>query len=123
MDIFCKIIDGEIPSNVPFENEMVKCIMDVNPKTPGHMLIIPKEHIEDVLEMDERTLRVIHEVCQNMIKVMMNAYEGINGVTMAVNYGEPQVVKHYHLHLIPSYGDKIPTMSQEDACKLLKKHI
>lgn len=121
MDIFCKIINGEIPSNCPFENEFVKCIMDANPNSPGHLLILPKKHYEDALEMDEETLKEIHKTAQMMINKMMAGYEGIDGVVMIVNYGKPQIIKHYHLHLVPTYHENEPTMSQEEACEILKK--
>lgn len=119
MDIFCKIINGEIPKLCVYEDDLVMCIMDVNPVNPGHLLIIPKKHYTDIIELDNNTSIHIHEVAQKLINKMMNTLEGINSVKVVVNYGEEQVVKHYHMHLIPFYTNK-PNLSQEDICNLLK---
>ena len=119
MDIFFFFFNGEIPCNSPYEDEIVKVIMDVNPVNPGHLLIIPKKHYTDIIELDNNTSIHIHEVAQKLINKMMNTLEGINSVKVVVNYGEEQVVKHYHMHLIPFYNNK-PSLSQEDICNLLK---
>lgn len=121
MDVFCKIIAGEIPGAIAYEDENVIAIMDANPTAPGHTLVIPKKHYTTVLDMDEEIIASIHKVAKKLIKKMEEVYPNINGVVEVVNYGARQAVKHYHLHLIPTYeGDK-PDLSQEDACKLLKK--
>ena len=120
-DIFCKIIKGEIPSFTCYEDDYVKCIMDANPETIGHTLIIPKKHITNVLEMDNETMVHIHETAKMLIKKMESTYPNIVGVRQTINYGILQVVKHYHLHLIPAYKDfKEPNMTQEEMCELLK---
>lgn len=121
MDIFCKIIEGSIPSNKCFEDEIVLSIMDVNPIAPGHLLIIPKKHYEDILEIDKDTLSHINDVSKKLITKMMDVYPEVRGVRVVVNYGEPQAVKHFHMHLIPVYenGTKID-MTQEEASNLLK---
>lgn len=120
-DIFCKIIKGEIPSYTCYEDEYVKCIMDANPETIGHTLIIPKKHFTDIIEMDNETIIHIHETAQMLIKKMEKVYPNLVGVRTIVNYGVLQVVKHYHLHLVPAYKDyKEPELTQEEMCKLLK---
>ena len=105
--IFCKIMNGEISSRTIFEDDIVKVIMDANPNSNGHILIIPKKHIVDFLEMDDETLTHIHHIAKNMKELL---YKSLNpdGLVLVNNYGEPQKVKHYHLHLIPTYhiGDK-----------------
>lgn len=118
-DIFCKIIDGELDSRVCYEDEVVKCIMDVTPVYPGHNLIIPKKHIETILDMDEETLARIHNTAQMMIKRMEEKLPNITGVKVVVNYGSEQAIKHYHMHLIPFYGEKVK-ISQDEAYELLK---
>ena len=120
MDVFCKILNGELSCNSPYEDDLVKCIMDANPNSPGHMLILTKKHFESVMEIDEETIQRVHEVSKKMIDKMMEVYEGCDGVTLINNYGKPQIVKHYHMHLVPTYNDNQPSMSQEEACALLK---
>lgn len=119
-DIFCKIIDGELPSNTCYEDDFVLCIMDVTPVHPGHNLIVPKKHITTILDMDNDTLISIHNAAKIMIKKMEKNLPGITGVKAVVNYGSEQAIKHYHLHLIPFYDAK-SSLSQDEAYELLKK--
>lgn len=118
-DIFCKIIDGEIDSKTCYEDEVVKCIMDVSPVAPGHMLIIPKRHFTTILDMDDTTIAAIHNVAKKMIKKMENVLPNLTGVKVVVNYGSEQAVKHYHMHLLPYYS-KNPTLTQEEISNMLK---
>lgn len=122
MDVFCKIIAGELPANVCYEDEDVIAIMDASPFMPGHVLIIPKKHHTTVLDMDDEITVKIHNVAKMLIPKMESRYEGIESVKIVVNYGEEQKVKHYHMHLIPIYeGKKKPAISQEEYCEILKK--
>ena len=66
MDIFCKIINGEIPSKKIYEDNEVIVIMDVNPRANGHLLVIPKEHYKDLLDIKQDTLNHILEVSKEM---------------------------------------------------------
>ena len=50
--IFCKIISGDIPSYTIYEDDIVKCFLDINPESPGHSLIIPKTHYQDITDID-----------------------------------------------------------------------
>ena len=68
-DIFCKINDNEIPSNVVYEEESLKVIMDKFPVSPGHMLIIPKHHVKDALDMDDETFLKLNSVMKKMINI------------------------------------------------------
>ena len=56
-DVFCKINDGELDSNLVYEDELLKVIIDKFPNSPGHMLIIPKRHVNDALDIDDETFR------------------------------------------------------------------
>lgn len=118
-DIFCKIIDGEVDSKTCYEDEVVKCIMDVSPVAPGHMLIIPKRHFTTILDMDDTTIVAIHNVAKKMIKKMENVLPNLTGVKVVVNYGSEQAVKHYHMHLLPYYS-KNTTLTQEEISNMLK---
>ena len=62
--IFCKIIDGEIPSKKVYEDELVIVIMDVNPDSNGHMLVIPKKHYVDFKELDTSILIHINDIAK-----------------------------------------------------------
>lgn len=121
-DVFCQIIDSEIPANVVYENDDVISIMDANPYSPGHLLIIPKRHYTTILDMDNEIIGKIHDVAKMLMKKMESIYPGIDGIKVVVNYGEPQKVKHYHMHLLPTYmPGKEPSISQKEFCEMLKK--
>ena len=100
--IFCKIIKGDIPSYTIYEDDIVKVFLDVNPMSPGHMLIIPKKHVTDFTEMDNVTLGHINDAAKIIKEKLYNALNP-DGLVLVVNYGLTQEVKHYHLHLIPAY--------------------
>ncbi len=122
MDVFCKIIKGELPANVVYEDDSLMSIMDASPFMPGHLLIIPKKHYTTILDMDEDIIIKIHNLAKDLIKKMEERYEDIVSVKVVVNYGEEQKVKHYHMHLIPLYKDRRkPSISQEEYCAILKK--
>ena len=103
--IFCKIINKEIPSYTIYEDEIVKVFLDINPLSNGHMLIIPKEHIINLDDMDLDTLNHIMQIAKKMKKLLEERLN-IDGLTLIQNNGEVQDVKHFHLHLKPYYKKK-----------------
>ena len=105
MDIFCKIIAGEIPGKKVFEDDTVMVIMDVNPVSNGHCLIIPKVHYQDLYDMDIKTLNHILKIARDVSKILMEKLS-CDGITLVQNNGSVQEVKHFHLHLIPKYEGK-----------------
>ena len=105
MDIFCRIINGEIPSRVVFEDEIVKVIMDVNPRTNGHLLVIPKAHYQDLFDIDIKVLSHIMEVSKKIGELLVEKLD-CKGITLEENNGIVQEVKHFHLHVIPKYEKK-----------------
>lgn len=105
MDIFCKIINNEIPSYTIYEDEIVKVFLDVNPNHNGHTLIVPKRHYTDFFDIDEEVLNHILKVAKkisNLLKERLN----YDGITLTENNGLGQEVKHFHLHLIPKYNNE-----------------
>lgn len=118
MDIFCRIINGEIPSKDIFEDEIVKVIMDVNPRSNGHCLIIPKRHYQDIFDIDSEVLAHIMHVSQDISKLLMDKLV-CDGITLEENNGISQEVKHFHLHVIPKYREK-GKMSVEEVYEKIK---
>ena len=114
MDIFCKIVSGEIPTKKIFEDDTVMVIMDVNPVSDGHCLVIPKIHYRDLYDIDTQTLNHILGVAHDWSKILMETFD-CDGVTLVQNNGSVQEVKHFHLHVIPKYEgkDKV-TLSVDD---------
>jgi len=102
--IFCKIISGEIPSYTLYEDEVVKVFLDINPNTNGHLLIIPKKHFTNIVDLDSETMTHIFEVQKKMYELVKERL-GAEGATFAQNNDLGQDVKHYHIHLIPRYSN------------------
>ena len=118
--IFCKIMNGDIPSYTIYEDDDLKVFMDANPDTNGHMLIVPKKHIVDFTELDDDTALKINHVVKDMKKLI---YDKLNpdGIRLVNNYGVYQFVKHYHLHVIPCYEPKQEKKAPEEIFNILTK--
>ena len=116
--IFCNIINGKIPTRKVYEDDLVIVIMDVEPSTNGHMLVIPKKHYTDFTELDDNILLHINKIANKMKDLI---YEKLNadGIRLVNNYGIYQVVKHYHLHIIPAYKNKQELVNIDDIYKKL----
>lgn len=117
--IFCKIIEGEIPSKKLYEDDKVIVIMDVNPVVDGHSLIIPKVHVTDFKEMTPELIAHVYSVASEITDMLMDKL-GAKGLTLGVNYGETQVVKHFHMHLLPDYTIKEKSRSVDEVYEILK---
>ena len=101
--IFCKISNGDIPSYTVYENDYVRCFLDINPMSNGHTLIVPKKHFLDVNDIDLEYLEEINKASKIIVK-LLNEKLNPSGIRLLQNNGNLQEVKHYHLHVIPSYG-------------------
>lgn len=100
--IFCKIIKGDIPSYTIYEDEIVKVILDINPVNNGHMLIIPKTHYVNLMDIDDSVLGHIMNISKGLYKKYKDKLN-MDGLSITQNNDYGQEVKHYHLHLIPRY--------------------
>jgi len=101
--IFCKVVEGEIPSYKIFENEYVLAFLDIAQGTKGHTLVIPKKHIKNVYELDEKTITQVFSVVPMLANAIKKAFNPI-GLNIINNNDEPlQSVFHFHIHLIPRY--------------------
>ncbi len=100
--VFCKINSGEIPSKTLYETEDVKVIMDINPNSNGHMLIMPIKHYTTFEDLDNEILIKINNTAKLMNDYLNKSLQP-DGITLVNNYGINQMVKHYHLHIIPVY--------------------
>ena len=118
--IFCKIIDGEIPSKKIFEDDKVMVIMDANPVVDGHVLVIPKKHVTDYTELDNDLLLHIYDIAHKMCDKLIKKLDS-KGLTFCVNYGDSQVVKHFHLHLLPDYNIKNKSLSIDEVYKIISE--
>lgn len=100
--LFCKIVNNEIPSYTVYEDDIVKCFLDIDPSTNGDMLLIPKKHYENIVDIDLNTLNHINKVAKEMYELLKEKLN-IDGLTLVQNNDYGQEIKHFHLHLTPRY--------------------
>ena len=106
MCIFCKIINGEIPSKKVYEDDDVLAILDISQATLGHTLVMPKKHYANILEIpSDEYSKVMLKVKEIANKINTNLKP--NGINVLNNCGEVagQTVMHYHVHILPRYTD------------------
>lgn len=104
--VFCRILAGELPSTVVAETERSVAIMDVNPATDGHVLVVPRRHTSDIMTVDPEDLTDAVLLAQRMARLVMDRL-GAAGVNLMQSSGAAawQTVFHLHLHVIPRYHD------------------
>lgn len=133
--IFCKIIRGEIPSYKVYETEDIFVMLDINPLSKGHLLVLPKAHYENIHEIPEEILMKVSSVTKEMaakIKERLNP----EGIIIMQNNGRKagQTIFHAHVHIKPVYEDTIvpreghlrkPLTEKEfnEICKTLQQHL
>ena len=109
--IFCKIINGEIPSDKVYEDEDVLAFKDINPAAPIHILVIPKKHIKSLLELEEEDYELIGKIQKTINKLAKQLNIEEEGFRVIVNCGKDagQEVMHLHYHLLAGkkLGEKI----------------
>ena len=107
--IFCKLANGVIPTNSLYEDDVVKVIFDAGPASSGHVLILPKEHFDNVYSLDDDTAAHIFQVAVKVAKALKEGLD-LEGLNIVQNNGEiaGQTVFHFHMHIIPRYkGDTV----------------
>ena len=107
--IFCRIISGEIPSTTIYENSKFKVIMDIAPANKGHVLILPKEHYDNIYDIDTATAGELFELAVMTARALKSVLD-CDGMNILQNNGTVagQTVFHFHMHIIPRYeGDTV----------------
>jgi len=102
--IFCKIVNGEIPSKKVLENENFLAFHDINPSAPVHVLIIPKEHYTDFASTPAETLKEMSLFIKDVAKEL-----NIEEYRLVTNNGKNagQEIFHFHVHLLSNPGGKL----------------
>ena len=105
--IFCKIIEGSIPSAKVYEDEHVFAFLDLSQVTKGHTLVIPKVHTENIFTMQAETASHYFEKVPMIANAIKEAFQ-VEGLNILNNSGSiaGQTVFHYHMHLLPRYGNE-----------------
>ncbi|SDB54659.1 MULTISPECIES: HIT family protein [unclassified Butyrivibrio] len=104
--IFCKLANGEFPTNSIYEDDKFNVILDNGPATKGHCLILPKDHYTDIFELPEETAADAMKLAKKLAAHFMEKL-GADGINIVQNNKEAagQTVPHFHLHVIPRYKD------------------
>jgi histidine triad (HIT) family protein len=104
--VFCKIIDGQLPSMKIDEDDSTLTFMDIHPLSSGHCLVVPKHHAATIFEADVRDLEAAMVTAKRVALAIQEALrpDGLN-VLQANGAAAFQSVPHFHLHLIPRWAD------------------
>jgi histidine triad (HIT) family protein len=114
--IFCKVLSGEIPSQRVYEDEHAVAVMDINPWTRGHAVVIPRKHAADTFEIEEDELAHV-VIAAKRLAEQMRATLDPAGINLLQSNGSAawQTIFHLHFHVIPRYDDdplELPTRPQ-----------
>ena len=108
--IFCKLANGDIPTELVYEDEFVAAFKDLNPQAPIHILVVPKKHYENVMSVEDND-GIIAKIYSAINKIAKKEYFDESGFRVINNCGKDagQTVMHMHFHIIAgkTLGDKI----------------
>ncbi|MGH2991154.1 MAG: HIT family protein [Solirubrobacterales bacterium] len=119
--LFCGIVAGDVPAQIVDSDEHTVAFMDINPATPGHALVVPREHAADLTDVSDDDLLHTMSAARRLVRRMRETVEpdGFN-VLNSCGTAAWQTIFHYHLHVIPRYEDDplklpwIPRGAEED---------
>ena len=114
--IFCKIIAGKIPAAKVYEDKNVIGFLDIMPANKGHCLIVPKKHVQNLIEMDEADLVSTVKAAKKVARALSLSF-GNASYNLVMNNGKEagQIVSHAHMHIIPRF--------QKDRLRLKWSHL
>jgi histidine triad (HIT) family protein len=123
-NLFAKILRGELPSHKVYEDDKALAFLDIMPRAPGHVLVLPKAPVRNILDVAPDDLAHVVKVAQKIAKVSVEVF-GADGVTLQ-QFSESaggQVVFHLHVHVIPrKEGIALkPPASEKEAPEVLKE--
>lgn len=100
--IFCQIINNEIPCNKVYENDKILAFKDINPAAPVHIVVIPKQHIQSVLDLDENNMTITIDIFNAINKIAKLLGIDKDGFRVVANTGinGGQTVAHLHYHIL-----------------------
>ncbi|MEK7089313.1 MAG: HIT family protein [Patescibacteria group bacterium] len=102
--IFCKIANKEIPAEVVYEDAHTTAVLDINPIAPGHTMILPKKHAENILDLDDAEVEPLFTAVKR-VTALLNGTLHPDGFTIGMNHGKwaGQAIDHIHVHVIPRW--------------------
>ena len=122
--IFSKIIQGQVPASLVYQDGKVSAFMDIQPINPGHVLVIPNQEIASLADLDEDTGAHLFRIGHRIAKALRNSGLKCEGVNMFLADGQAakQDVFHVHLHVFPRFrGDGFRWQSSQNYSQLPKR--
>jgi len=112
--LFCKIAKKEIAAEIVYEDEKTTAFLDVQPRSPGHTMVIPKNHSETILDLKDEEVEPVFLTVKKVTDILKNTFlptgdipqgQKPDGFTIGINHGRAsgQVVEHLHIHIIPRF--------------------
>ncbi len=130
--LFCKIANKEIPAQIIYESVDATAVLDVNPRAPGHTMVLPKVHAANILELPDEKIKGVFKAVKETTDLLDKKLKP-DGFTIGINHGKVsgQTVEHLHIHIIPRWAgdgggsihsvvDNGPKESLEEIVKKLK---
>ncbi len=105
--VFCAILKGDLPANYVYRDDVVVSIMDINPVTPGHLLVLPREHRPDLVDLNDEIAARMMNVARQMAAGLRASDESVRGINLYLADGPDagQEVAHAHIHVVPRYAN------------------
>ena len=102
--LFCKIINKEIPAEIIYEDETAVAILDIQPRTPGHTMVLPKFHTENILNLPEEKIEGVFKAVKKVTDLLDKSLKP-DGFTIGINHGKVsgQTIEHLHIHIMPRW--------------------
>lgn len=104
--VFCKIIAGEIAAHTVYEDDKTIAFLDIQPSAPGHVMVIPKGHHDDLVDLPDELVVSLFNTVKKVSKMLEKTF-GANNFTIGANSGRivGRHVNHAHIHVIPRFPD------------------
>ena len=125
--IFCQIADGKVAAKKIYEDDKVLAVLDINPANPGHILLLPKEHIAIMPQMDDELIGYMSVIAKQLSQALLRALQA-QGTTVFIANGSTagQRAPHFMIHIIPRMEDDkiglIPTLKKLTEEEILQVH-
>lgn len=102
--LFCRIANKELPSAVIYEDETTLAFLDIHPRSPGHAMIVPKKHFENIIDLPETEIGPLFIAVKRVVDLLQKTLQP-RGFTIGINHGKVsgQEIDHLHVHVIPRY--------------------
>jgi histidine triad (HIT) family protein len=128
--IFCKVLAGDLPSERIYEDDHAVAVMDINPWTRGHAVVVPRKHATNLFEIEDDELAHVAQAAKR-VAAMMRDTLGCDGINLLQSNGSAawQTIFHLHVHVIPRYdGDPLelpirPEPAEPDELAAVAKEI